>query len=270
MLPTMRGGSSLLSYFRDDFRMETWLLAGACLQAVGILLLGQRSLIITAVLLGYQLGAGLLKDQGLFKSNQSKNVKWGKWTMQFPRRESDAPLQDRSPSDEEIVVFMLASRSNHPRGRFAPGFIVMGKYFGDMWRDLAKNRQTNGFLGKTSTLMSTDEDCSNTMCWLSYWKDMESLQAFANGPVHKKGLVWYMKTALKEYPGIGIMHETYHIPKGHWETIMFNMRPFGLTATQHFVDDKDAGEKRPVSAVIEAKGKTWDKMRDRMGTSDSA
>lgn len=192
----------------------------------------------------YQLGIGLLKDQRIIKTDYEKNVNWGKWTTQLPLAGSAASSQERSPGDEQIVVFVLGARSNHPRGRFAPGWAVIGKYFGDMWRDLAKNRQTNGFLGKTSTLIATDEDCGNTMCWLSYWKDLESLQAFANGPVHKKGMVWLTKIGLTEYPSIGIMHETYHIPKGHWETISLNTRPFGLAATQHFREDKETGEKK--------------------------
>jgi hypothetical protein len=78
-------------------------------------------------------------------------------------------------------------------------------------------------------------------------------------------MVWLTKIGLTEYPSIGTMHETYHIPKGHWETISLNTRPFGLAATQHFIEDKETGEKKQVSPVTEARGKTWDTMRDRMG-----
>jgi heme-degrading monooxygenase HmoA len=125
-------------------------------------------------------------------------------------------------------ISLLISRLHSPRGRFAPGFSEIGNYFGEMWRDCAKNREHNGFLGKTSTLIATDEDCNNTMCWLSYWKDLDSLQAFANSPVHSKGVRWYLSTGLKSYPSIGILHETYAIPKGQWETISYNCRPFGI------------------------------------------
>ena len=223
------------------------------------------ALLLTGLLLMYQLGVGILKDPGIIKTDYTKNVNWGKWTAQLPRANINGSV--RSPCDEQITVFLLAARSNHPRGRFAPGWREIGKYFGDMWRDCAANRQTNGFLGKTSTLMPTDEDCGNTMCWLSYWKDLESLQAFANGPVHKKGLVWLNKIGLKEYPSIGIMHETYQVPKGHWETILLNTRPFGLSSTRHFVEDKETRVKKQVNPLVQAEGKAWDRMRDRMGAS---
>jgi hypothetical protein len=73
-----------------------------------------------------------------------------------------------------------------------------------------------------------DEDSGNTMCWLSYWRGMDSLQAFAHSPVHERGMVWMTKIALSEYPGLGIMHEMYHGPKGHWETILLNIRPLDI------------------------------------------
>ncbi|QKX61124.1 uncharacterized protein TRUGW13939_08271 [Talaromyces rugulosus] len=253
--------ANLLSFFRDDFRMETWLLAGASLQVVSVLIFGRLALMLTGILLVYQLTTGLFKDQGIITTNYARDVNWGKWSTQLP----DASGQARGPGGEQIVVFLLGARSNHPRGRFTPGWAKIGEYFGDMWRDCAKNRQTNGFLGKTSTLIATDEDCGNTMCWLSYWKDLDSLQVFANGPVHAKGMVWLNKIGLKQYPSIGIMHETYNIPKGHWETISLNTRPFGMAATQHFVQDKESGETKRISPVVEADGKAWDRMVNRMG-----
>lgn len=247
--------------------METWLLAGACLQAIGILLVGRLALVLTGLLLVYQLSIGLFKDQGIIKTNHTKNVNWGKWSTRLPRTVSDASAGGaQPPGDSQMVVFLLCARSNHPRGRFAPGWAEIGKYFGDMWRDCAKNRQTNGFLGKSSTLIATDEDCGNTMCWLSYWRDLDSLQAFANSSVHQKGMVWLTKIGLKEFPSIGLMHETYHVPQGHWETISLNTRPFGIAATQHFAEDEKTGERILVSPVVEAKGKAWERMRDRMGS----
>lgn len=70
-----------------------------------------------------------------------------------------------------------------------------------------------------------DEDTSNTMVWLTYWEDLEHLHAFAHGDVHSAGLDWWYA---KKYPHIAIGHETYVVPKGNWETIYHNFRPFGL------------------------------------------
>ena len=64
------------------------------------------------------------------------------------------------------------------------------------------------------------------MIWLSYWKDINHLRAFAYGDAHRTGWDWY--NAFKGHPHIGIMHEIYSAPKGHWENVYHNFRPFGL------------------------------------------
>jgi heme-degrading monooxygenase HmoA len=42
-------------------------------------------------------------------------------------------------------------------------------------------------LGKTSALLATEEENTNTLAWISYWKTLEQLQAFANGDSHRRG-----------------------------------------------------------------------------------
>jgi hypothetical protein len=69
------------------------------------------------------------------------------------------------------------------------------------------------------------------MTWLSYWKNLEGLGGFATSAAHRLGAVNYEK---KKYPNMGIMHETYHAPKGHWETIYDNMPPWGLGKSKGF------------------------------------
>ena len=137
---------------------------------------------------------------------------------------------------------------NSPNGRFAPGFIEFGNLFRQMWQDAAKNREKwgcmsirlerNGMewicwclsdLGKSSTLLATDLDCGNTMIWLSYWKDIDHLRGFAHGDAHRAGWDWF--NAFKGHPHIGIMHEIYSTPKGNWENIYHNFRPFGMGNT---------------------------------------
>lgn len=63
------------------------------------------------------------------------------------------------------------------------------------------------------------------------------------------------------------MHEPYQVPKGHWEAILLNTRPFGLSSTRHFVEDKETRVKKQVNPLVQAEGKAWDRMRDRMGAS---
>ena len=56
---------------------------------------------------------------------------------------------------------------------------------------------------------------------------MESLQAFATGSVHRAGRDWWNAT-IKQHPHIGIMHEVYAVPKGHWENIYDNFQPLAM------------------------------------------
>jgi hypothetical protein len=80
-------------------------------------------------------------------------------------------------------------------------------------------------IGKTGTMLSTDVENTNSAAWISYWRSLEDLQAFAQAEAHQKGFQWYMKG---KHPSIGIMHETYVVPAGNWETIYHNFVPFGL------------------------------------------
>ena len=64
-----------------------------------------------------------------------------------------------------------------------------------------------------------------TTFWLSYWKDLKGLQEFATSSAHRVGQNAYLA---KKLPYMGILHETYHSPKGSWETIYDNVPPLGL------------------------------------------
>jgi hypothetical protein len=133
----------------------------------------------------------------------------------------------------------------------APSFKEMGDAFGDMWRYANENREKFGCqhwifltlqirkphkilisneiidLGKTSTLFITEEESGNSMIWISYWKSLEGLEAFSLADSHRVGFELFEK-GKKKYPHCGIMHETYSVPKGHWETIYGNFKLFGF------------------------------------------
>lgn len=82
-------------------------------------------------------------------------------------------------------------------------------------------------LGKTATLLTTDRDSGNSMCWISYWKSFDHLMAFAHGEAHRKGWDMFNKFN-KIHKHLGIMHELYSVPKGNWETMYINYEPFGF------------------------------------------
>ena len=82
-------------------------------------------------------------------------------------------------------------------------------------------------LGKTPALIAAEEDGGNTLTIISYWRSLEDLHAFARSEAHRAGWDWFNREQ-KKCPHIGIQHETYLAPKGHWENIAHNFRPFGI------------------------------------------
>ena len=121
----------------------------------------------------------------------------------------------------------------------------------------------------------------NALVTLSYWKSIEHLHAFAQGPSHKLGWNFWSNTN-KQLPHIGIMHETYAVPADSWENIYQNHHPVGMgefispetwqgtiannraAQTKYVVNDKESGEKKLVSSFMEAKGGKWKSMLLRM------
>lgn len=64
-----------------------------------------------------------------------------------------------------------------------------------------------------------------TAIWISYWRDVESLQRFAAASAHMLGRTEY---EAGKHPYVGVFHETYHAPKGSYETIYSNFPRWGL------------------------------------------
>ena len=82
-------------------------------------------------------------------------------------------------------------------------------------------------LGKTNTFFEINDGSHITTLTISYWKTVEHLHAFAHSPAHREGWDWWLK-GRKEYPHLGIYHETFAAPAGHWENIYENMVPIGM------------------------------------------
>lgn len=147
----------------------------------------------------------------------------------------------------------IALISRSPLGKLAPGNAEIDKVFKDMWVEAEKNRTKwscesqyrpllcggelaiplvilidlvlYSDLGRTATLFDISDSEGITTFWISYWKDLKGLQEFATSSAHSLGQNAYLK---KKYPYMGVMHETYHSPKGSWETIYDNVPRLGL------------------------------------------
>lgn len=131
-----------LLFFRDDLRLSTWILLGACLQSLLVLFLPRSialfpafSIVVCRVIISALRNEGLLSHTGFDK------VRLGRTTAQIPNQDGSFSA---TPADKDIVVFIIATRSSHPKGRFGPGLSQTNNYFTKMWKDLAANREKWG------------------------------------------------------------------------------------------------------------------------------
>ncbi|KAH8650951.1 hypothetical protein BGZ60DRAFT_421143 [Tricladium varicosporioides] len=233
---------------RDNFALSSLIFVGAFFQA--LLFLVYPSRIVTLPVLGiiaYAIVKLLLQYSGILKDPFYVGGRRGRRTA---RVVNDGDMTPNIAKSRELVVFILGVRLNDtPLGILAPDFGNVGKFIESMWNDADTNYSQWGYLGKTSSLISTDDSTNNTISVISYWKSIEGLQRFAQGDQHRKGWDWYLKL---KHTNFGIMHETYVVHAGMWENISVNMKPFGL------------GQAKYAGGLKEAKGESWQSMKSRM------
>jgi heme-degrading monooxygenase HmoA len=165
----------------------------------------------------------------------------------------------QNPAEEQVCAIILAVRSNHPLGIFASGYEEVGNYFSNMMKQLEKQSTEYGFLGASSWLSTADRGVSSEYMTIIYFDSLESLHAYAHGPLHTEAMNWWSKTEHK-LPHIGIMHEVFAAPKNSWEGIYVNYHPTGLGATRKEVSV--GGEKVWMNPLVKGRGRlTYSKGR---------
>lgn len=122
------------------------------------------------------------------------------------------------PTDE-IAVFLIGMRFNRlwRPDAWVPAFFAMPR----MLRELSKDR-ASGLLGYR--LLFGERGVTV----VQYWRDVESIYAYANdaGREHRPAWTTFYATA-KRVPGaVGIWHETYHLAGA--ESFYGSMPPTGL------------------------------------------
>ena len=81
-----------------------------------------------------------LKTYGVLRNPYMEGVIHGRTVPVYP----DDKGNYRTPADTQIYATMLASRSNHALGIFAPGFKELGDYSVAMWEELHNNARVHG------------------------------------------------------------------------------------------------------------------------------
>ncbi|KAK8859418.1 hypothetical protein PGQ11_010152 [Apiospora arundinis] len=241
-----RNRHSTLQYtlLRDNFSCSTWLAMGAVVQGLLVACLPFRYAVLPApALLLCRMAKTLLMSNGFFRNSQAEGVIQGKFTAQVPGPDGAMPTL---PSENPICVLILAARSNHPAGIFAPGFREVGNYMETMRATLEDSDDGvgHGFLGQTMYLAANERETGNQLMMLSYFRSADDVHAFAHGPIHRKAWEWWTDITQK-HPHLSIRHELYMVPAGHWENIAINSHPTGLSGMNVSVRCED-GWTRPI------------------------
>ncbi|KUJ13870.1 uncharacterized protein LY89DRAFT_784721 [Mollisia scopiformis] len=210
---------------KTDFSIPTFLAFRAVFRLLSLVYLPPLlSTSLPLAWLGYRFLRSIIDSRDVFKTSFTDIVK-GRHTARVP---------------DGVVVFVLGARLNHPFGKLAPGTIDLDIVFKNMWREVEKNREKWGYLGRTATLADTSDNEGTTTVWISYWKDVKSLHEFAAGVAHHTQDGWLAE----KYPCVGIMHETYHAPKGSYETIYGNLDLGDLVSAAKIASGGEEGKQR--------------------------
>ncbi|PWY87374.1 hypothetical protein BO70DRAFT_385701 [Aspergillus heteromorphus CBS 117.55] len=190
-------------FVRDNLRLSSWLLVGALLQGLACALLGPLALLPPAAVALYRTADHLLMAAGFTRNRYLAG-----------------------PAGESLVVFRLGARCHHPLGLLAPGQRAIGGYLDRMLDTLHADPGAYGMLG-VSRWLKVEDPAANDTVTLFYFRDYEGLHRFAHDAVHMAGVHWWTRVG-RDYPHLAIYHETYLVPRGHWENIYIHSKPTGL------------------------------------------
>lgn len=242
------GPAAFQSMVRDQFATETWLALGAATQASLYALLGTYAFLPAILYLLLTALDTALVSTGLKSNPYMKDIIPKKFSAQIPDASGNHGSQ---PANQDIVVFLIGTRSNHPLGILAPGMLTSTKYFQGLTATLEEHAEDFGFLGMTSWLNSNQRSSKSEILEVAYFRTIEGLHAFAHSTHHRAAWNWWNKST-KKYPHLSIFHETYHVPKGHYESIFINSHASGITSITNKVQDKETGEERWASPIVDA------------------
>ena len=211
---------------RDNFRTSTWVLLGACLQTVLLYYVpGYLCLVPAFVLLGWRIADTMLMTIGIRRNHFMDGVIPGKVTAHFP--DAAGKYTSESAGESPVCLILLGIRCNHPLGMFAPKFKTIFDFFNDNIAALEAEPERYGWLGMTGWLQGGDRATGSEQMMVGYFKDADCLHRFAHGVSHRKGWVWW-DSIVKDNPHLSLMHETYMVPRKHWETVYINHHLTGL------------------------------------------
>ncbi|KAI5362866.1 hypothetical protein Slin15195_G102470 [Septoria linicola] len=242
------GPAGVSALLRDQLTIQTWLALGAVAQAGAYAVVGYYAFLPAIAYLLLNAIETTVITIGWKSNPYMDGVLSKKFSAQIPDSQGN---YGSKPASTDVVVFLIGTRSNHPLGALAPGFSTSGAYFQSMAKALEDHAEEYGFLGMTSWLNSSDRSTKSEIMKVCYFRDVEGLHAFAHSKHHREAWNWWNKN-VKNMPHISIWHETYHVPAGHYESIYVNSHISGINSTTYKITDKETGETKWASPVVDA------------------
>lgn len=208
-----------------NFSLPTLLAAGACLQAI-VLVVSQNhryALLTPFLYLVLRIVDSFLISYGVRSNPYMKDVFLGRRTALLP--DSNGQITDER---QAVTVLHLGVKTNSPWGVFDPKFLKVGNFFTAMTDQFNSQTPPDGFLGQTNWERK-DERGAREFNLTSYWRSIEDVHAYANGPVHREAWMWWEKNT-KDLGHIGINHELFQADPKNWENVYLNFQPTGIGA----------------------------------------
>ncbi|UZJ53740.1 hypothetical protein CBS101457_003060 [Exobasidium rhododendri] len=216
-----------VNMLRDNFSLTTWLLIGACLEGIALMLLPiSQAILPPALLLAWRIVSVFLQMAGLRSNPHMKNVIMGKFSRHEPDEQG---LLQGEPAQKPVVVLLLGARSNHPLGMFAPGYKELGDSLRTMVVELENNADKYGFRGSTPWISNGgDRSTAQELMDVFYFDSIDGLHQFAHSPAHRKGWDWWSAN-VASFDHLSIMHEIYEARPDAHESIYVNYHRSGRT-----------------------------------------
>lgn len=129
-------------------------------------------------------------------------------------------------NDEDMVVFLIGMRINRRLAvhKWLPVFTAMPC----MIKELYTHQEELGFLAMENYFGL------RTTVMIQYWQSTEHLLNYARGQKHLAAWRAFNQKA-SATNAVGIYHETYVVPKGHYESIYGNMPIYGLAKAKNHI-----------------------------------
>ncbi|MEU7580216.1 DUF4188 domain-containing protein [Streptomyces sp. NPDC041068] len=138
------------------------------------------------------------------------------------------PGYTTAAAEGDVTVLLIGMRVNHFWAVHHWGRVMLAML--RMLRELEKD-PGRGLLGRVLLTASP-----RTYYVVQYWESKDKLYAYAKAPdaFHHKawGIVNRKLRAGKTRGHVGLWHETYIAPEGSYESIYFDMPPFGLAGAK--------------------------------------